>query len=126
VAGLGALERGAAFAFRLGEDGSFLGIDELGQLYDGAWRARSARGTKLELALHAGADQALVRLLQRQLDVTGAGAETLHLTAPARIELRSGKEGTLVGRIRLAFEVELEGRARRGRYSAKLHEAVLE
>jgi hypothetical protein len=124
VARLGKVERGAAFAFRLHEGGAFRGIDQLGQLYDGAWQARSARGSKLRVELAAGAEPALEALLAESVEALGADPATLRLAGPAQIELRTAKGGALGGRVKLAFELDVEGRTRRGSYVARLHEAV--
>ena len=124
LARLGKVEAIAAFAFRLGDDGSFEGIDFLGQRYRGAWQARSGRGSALRLELAAGSEDALAQLLADPVATLGANPDTLRLTGPARIELRDGKDGSHSGRIKLAFVVEAGGRALRGSYAVKLREAV--
>jgi hypothetical protein len=47
-------------------------------------------------------------------------AGLLRPIGPAKIELRLAKGGSLVGKVTIGFEVEVEGRVRRGKYVAKL------
>jgi hypothetical protein len=42
---------------------------------------------------------------------------------PGKIELRLTKGGALVGKIAIGFEIEVDGRTRRGTYVAKLRGA---
>jgi len=119
VPGLGKEERETAFAFRLGE-GSFEGIDPLGQLYEGAWQPRNARGSKLRLNLAPEAADKLARLLIASGEGLGLEAGSALPVGPAKIELRLAKGGELVGKISVPFEVEVDGRVRRGTYVAKL------
>lgn len=119
VPSLGKSERDTAFAFRLGE-GSFEGIDPLGQLYEGAWDARNAKGSKVRLHLGPEQTDALARLLAESALDLGADTTSLQPDGPAKIELRLAKNGTLVGKITVKFTVEVEGRVKRGSYVAKL------
>jgi hypothetical protein len=122
VAGLGKAERDTGFAFRLGE-GSFEGIDPLGQLFQGAFDVRGGRGAKVRLHPEPEGVDTLVRLLAASAEELGVDADSLRATGPAKIELRLAKGGSLVGKITIAFEVEVEGRVRRGSYVAKLRGA---
>jgi hypothetical protein len=122
VPGLGKDERETAFAFRLGE-AAFEGIDPLGQLYQGAWDARNAKGSKLRLHLAPDSGDALARLLAESAEALGVDAASLRTTGPAKVELRLAKGGALVGKIAVAFEVDVDGRTRRGTYVAKLRGA---
>ena len=119
VPGLGKDERETAFPFRLGE-GSFEGIDPLGQLYEGAWQPRNARGSKLRLQLAPEAADKLARLLVASGEGLGLEAGSALPTGPAKIELRLAKGGELVGKITVPFEVEVDGRVKRVTYVAKL------
>lgn len=121
VARLGKSERDTAFAFRLGQ-GTFEGIDPLGQLYQGAWDARNAKGSKLRLHVGPELTGALEELLADSAFELGVDPESLRLEGPAKIELRLA-QGGLVGKISLAFSVEVEGKLRRGTYVAKLRGA---
>lgn len=116
---VGRSEREATFAFRLGA-GAFEGIDPLGQLYTGAWSPRDAKGRKLRLHLDADATGSLEALLAASAAELDVDAGTLRAAGPAKIELRVAKGGSLVGKIALPFEVEVEGDVRRGTYVAKL------
>jgi hypothetical protein len=122
VAGLGKVERDTGFAFRLGE-GSFEGIDPLGQLFQGAFDVRGGRGAKVRLHPAPEGVDALVRLLSTSAEELGVDAGALRPTGPAKIELRLAKGGSLVGKITIGFEVEVDGRVRRGTYVAKLRSA---
>jgi hypothetical protein len=119
VPGLGKDERDTAFAFRLGE-GSFEGIDPLGQLYQGAWKPRNSRGSKLRLHLSPEAADKLARLLVASGEGLGLEPGSALPTGPAKIELRLAKGGALIGKITVPFEVEVDGRVKRGTYVAKL------
>ena len=123
VPSLGKSERDTAFAFRLGE-GSFEGIDPLGQLYEGAWDARNAKGSKVRLHLGPEQTDALARLLAESALDLGADTTSLQPDGPAKIELRLAKNGTLVGKITVKFTVEVEGRVKRGSYVAKLQQGA--
>jgi len=122
VAGLGKEERETAFAFRLGE-GSFEGIDPLGHLLLGGWDARNAKGSKLRLHLADESRDALANLLAESAAALGQGGAPLRLVGPGKIELRLAKGGALVGKIAIGFEIEVDGRTRRGTYVAKLRGA---
>jgi hypothetical protein len=119
VGGLGKAERAIGFAFRLGE-GSFEGIDPLGQLFQGAFDVRGGRGAKVRLHPEPEGVDTLVRLLATSAEELGVEADSLRATGPAKIELRLAKGGSLVGKVTIAFEVEVDGRVRRGSYVAKL------
>jgi hypothetical protein len=119
VAAVGKVERDTGFAFRLGE-GSFEGIDPLGQLFQGAFDVRGGRGTKLRLHPAPEGVDTLVRLLATSTEELGVDAGLLRPIGPAKIELRLAKGGSLVGKVTIGFEVEVEGRVRRGKYVAKL------
>jgi hypothetical protein len=120
----GKSEREATFAFRLGAN-AFEGIDPLGQLYTGAWDSRDARGAKLRLHLAPEAVGNLEALLAASAADLGVEPGAIRTSGPAKIELRLGKGGSLVGKVVVHFEVELDGRTRRGSYVAKLRsEAV--
>ena len=70
------------------------------------------------------AARTLEALLAESVAALGADPATLRLAGPARIELRTAKGGAFGGRIKLAFELELEGRTLRGSFVARLHQAV--
>jgi hypothetical protein len=119
IAGAGKGQRDIAFAFRLG-DGAFEAIDPLGQLVAGAWDARDAKGAKARLHADANGMEAIVRLLEQSALELGVDASGLHVVGPAKIELRVAKGGALVGKVTVRFELEVDGRLRRGSYVAKL------
>jgi hypothetical protein len=122
VPGLGKAERETGFAFRLG-DGSFQGIDPTGHVFQGALDVRGSHGAKVRLHPAREETETLLRLLAASAEDLGADAASLRLAGPAKIELRLAKGGSLVGKIAIAFEVEVGGRVRRGSYVAKLRGA---
>jgi hypothetical protein len=119
VPGVGKRERDTGFAFRLGQ-GSFEGIDPLGQLFQGAFDVRGGKGTKVRLHPAPEETETLAALLAASADDLGVDATSLRPAGPPKIELRLAKGGALVGKIVIPFEVEVGGRVRRGTYVAKL------
>jgi hypothetical protein len=75
-----------------------------------------------EVRLHPAGEEAetLARLLAASAEELGVDAASLRPVGPAKIERRLAQGGGLVGKITVAFEVEVEGRVRRGSYAAKL------
>jgi len=119
VEGLGKEQRESAFAFRLGE-GSFKGIDPLGQLIDGTWSALDKGGAKLRLRPGAEAKDALVNLLAESVQSLGVDPDSVRMSGRPKITLKLEKGGTITARIALRFKVDVDGQTLRGTYVASL------
>jgi hypothetical protein len=125
IASLGKLVQGTSFAFRFDQDGTFRGIDEAGVFYDGAWKAKPrSRTSKVSVELEDNAEARSPTFLAKSFDQLGGDPKTLVLTELPRIDVRTDKQGASIARIKVVFQIEVDGSLVRGTYTAKLHEAV--
>jgi hypothetical protein len=117
--------QGTSFAFRFDQDGKFRGIDQAGAFYDGAWKAKPrSRTPKVSVELEDNAEARSPTFLAKSFDQLGGDPKTLVLTELPRIDVRTDKKGATTARIKVVFQIEVDGSLVRGTYTAKLHEAA--
>ena len=118
LAGVGKFRRESAFAFRIGE-GWWDAVEPFGRALGGAWSARGKKGGSLRLRLEPQFEATLVELISEGLDGAIDAAE-VSLQAPPKLQLKVHKDGTVASKIVVAFQAEIDGSVRVGKYVAKL------
>ncbi|MGI9432830.1 MAG: M57 family metalloprotease [Myxococcota bacterium] len=118
LAGVGKVRRESAFAFRIGE-GWWDAVEPSGRALGGGWRERGKKGGSLRLRLDSQFEATLKELISEGLD--GAiDAAAVSLETPPKLQLKVRKDGTVAAKVVAAFEAEVDGEVRSGKYVAKL------
>jgi len=118
LAGVGKVQRESAFAFRIGE-GWWDAVEPFGRALGGGWSERGKKGNSLRLQLAPQFEATLAELIS---EGTGGAIDSaaVSLEAPPKLQLKVRKDGTVAAKVIVAFEAELDGQVRRGKYVAKL------